>query len=107
MKKRNNSLHKKYGNGKRRYTAVDNHSEQEPLSHRQTMNRDLSIKLEPMGNLTARMASLSPAKRALLELKLEKKGPDASGKQTIPRRVNRDRAVDSDFFLDQPRGQLR
>ena len=47
---------------------------------------------ERTGDLAARIASLSPAKRALLETKLKKNGPDASGQRIIPRSANRDTA---------------
>ena len=40
-------------------------------------------------NLTARLANLSPAKRALLELRLKEKGTILPVEQTIPRRATR------------------
>ena len=42
--------------------------------------------------LTARLASLSPAKRALLELKLQQGGAGGAGNAAIPRRANRNSA---------------
>jgi hypothetical protein len=40
-----------------------------------------------LGNLTDRIASLSPAKRALLEMKLKQKSAAAGVRQTIPTRA--------------------
>lgn len=57
------------------------------------MDNDLSSRPEPLDDLTARIERLSPEKRALLELRLKKKGSDTSREQTIPRRANRDSAA--------------
>ena len=46
----------------------------------------------PGENLSARLASLSPAKRALLELKLKQNGVARATTVTIPRRIKRDAA---------------
>ena len=56
------------------------------------MNRDLLVEPEPMGDLTDRIANLSPAKRVVLELRLKKKNYTAYGDHTIPRRANCDSA---------------
>ena len=49
-----------------------------------------SSKQEPMTDLTERIAGLSPAKRALLEMRLKNKSPGASGERMIPRRVTQE-----------------
>jgi hypothetical protein len=43
-----------------------------------------------MNDLSHRIATLSPEKRALLELRLMKKGPAVARKNTIPRRAMTD-----------------
>ena len=55
-------------------------------------DNDMTVKLESMDDLADRIAGLPPAKRALLELRLKKKGPHASGQQIIPHRVKSDSA---------------
>jgi condensation domain-containing protein len=47
---------------------------------------------KPEDELTERVAGLSPAKRALLELKLNQKDSGESRKRAIPRRAERDSA---------------
>jgi hypothetical protein len=59
-----------------------------------------------MQELTERIAGLSPAKRALLELRLQKKEASGSTQGSIARRANRDSAAVSFaqqrlWFLDQ------
>ncbi len=59
-----------------------------------------------MGGLTDRIAALSLAKRALLQLRLKKIGRDASGHHTIPRTANLNSVLLSFsqqrlWFLDQ------
>ena len=52
------------------------------------MDKDLSSRPEPRGDLIDRIAALSPEKRALLQQRLKKTGPDAPGNHTIPRKAN-------------------
>src|SRR3972149_4629586 len=66
-------------------TLMDEQNFQEELKgHRN------SSKQEPMTDLTERIAGLSPAKRALLEMRLKNKSPGASGERMIPRRVTQE-----------------
>ena len=53
---------------------------------------EFSASPESVSYFTDRIIELSPAKRALLELRLKKNGTDIPGKQTIPRRAKRGRA---------------
>jgi amino acid adenylation domain-containing protein len=50
------------------------------------MNKHWTDKSKGMNNLDDRIAGLSPAKRALIELRLKKKGFVVSGEQRIPKR---------------------
>ena len=66
-------------------------SKDEPRDEKkQNMSDDASTCLESMGNLADRIAALSPAKRALLELGLGENGSEASARQIVPRRSAHD-----------------
>ncbi len=70
------------------------------------MNNELSSGSEPLSDITERIAALSPAKRALLELRLKKNRSNGAAAQPIPHRTNRDSAPLSFaqqrlWFLDQ------
>ena len=70
------------------------------------MNKHWTDKSKGMNNLADRFAGLSPAKRALIELRLKKKEPVVSGEQRIPQREKRSPAPLSFaqqrlWFLDQ------
>ena len=64
----------------------------------------VSSKSRPFDDLSERIAGLSPAKRALLELKLKQAGLGLSQEQIIPRRVNRDSALWFSAVAIQPNG---
>ncbi len=53
------------------------------------MNKHWTDKSKGKNNLADRIAGLSPAKRALIELRLKKKEPVVSGEQRIPQREKR------------------
>ena len=70
------------------------------------MNKHWTDKSKRMNDLADRIAGLSPAKRALMELRLKKKEPVVSGEQRIPQRDKRSSAPLSFaqqrlWFLDQ------
>ena len=56
------------------------------------MNKHWTDKSKEMNNLADRIAGLPPAKRALIELRLKKKGLVVSGEQRIPQREKRSSA---------------
>jgi hypothetical protein len=69
--------------------------------------KDVSTKPHASGELTDRIAGLSPTKQALLELRLKKSRAGAPSRQTIARRSDRESAPPLSFpqqrlwFLDQ------